>query len=154
MSMCFVDDEWDYCVYTVRLVCLFEGECQVPQGMCQGNHPLLQQVQRVWSLLEKSCCFSWWLDFHVWQKLHGSFSWNDCHRFKKEWWTSWWLCLWATLGHPLGGCSALHNYALLSEFSFILALAWRWSASGRTMCLPSLSSMLALWVSDSSDRHK
>ena len=49
MSVCFVDDEWDCCVHAERLVCLFDGECPVSQGMCQsGKHPLLQQVHSVW----------------------------------------------------------------------------------------------------------
>ena len=37
VSVCFVDDEWDCCVHAERLVCLFNGEYPVPQGMCQSG---------------------------------------------------------------------------------------------------------------------
>ena len=78
-------DECDCCVHAEMLVCLSEGEDQVPQGMYRGNILFLSRCRVSGRLLEKAA-FS--LDYMIstFGRNHGSFSLNDCHvQVQKEW---------------------------------------------------------------------
>ena len=147
----------------IKLYCMLKGWCVCLKASVRFHRACDRRITLFFSrcrgsgsLLGKSCCFSWRLDFHVWQKLHGSFSWNDCqgYRFKRS-------------GGLLDGCVFEQHWVIHLEVAWLYiimlccqtsASSWRWledemRREGRCVC-PWLSSMLALWVSDSSDRHK